>query len=219
VQKLGGDLAIEWLQLQSELVKTKSSQDAMRIGWDLLGDRITSIIEQYTKYGLVIPDIIQSTYDWIQANGALQGSLDESSSEAFKARKELYQLATAYLQTGEVSERLAEMIQQYGGQSTWNQFMGAAMAGLPIDQIIETLANWIPSRVPSYDVGTDYVPRNTLAMVHKGEQIIPAGQRGEQTIVVTFNGPVYGFDDFERKVSDAVTFAYRRGGLRYLGTN
>jgi hypothetical protein len=30
--------------------------------------------------------------------------------------------------------------------------------------------------VPSYDVGTPYVPQDQLAMVHQGEQIIPAGQ-------------------------------------------
>jgi hypothetical protein len=32
----------------------------------------------------------------------------------------------------------------------------------------------LPSFVPSYDVGTNYVPQDQLAMVHKGERIIPA---------------------------------------------
>lgn len=32
------------------------------------------------------------------------------------------------------------------------------------------------SDVPSYDVGTQYVPQDTLAMVHKGERIVPASQ-------------------------------------------
>ena len=30
--------------------------------------------------------------------------------------------------------------------------------------------------IPSFDVGTAYVPQDTLAMVHKGERIIPAAQ-------------------------------------------
>ncbi len=30
--------------------------------------------------------------------------------------------------------------------------------------------------IPSFDVGTPYVPRDTLALVHRGERIIPAGQ-------------------------------------------
>jgi hypothetical protein len=33
-----------------------------------------------------------------------------------------------------------------------------------------------PASVPSYDVGTPYVPQDQLAMVHQGERIIPAGQ-------------------------------------------
>lgn len=32
------------------------------------------------------------------------------------------------------------------------------------------------SSLPSFDVGTDYVPRDMLAMVHKGEAIVPASQ-------------------------------------------
>jgi hypothetical protein len=28
-------------------------------------------------------------------------------------------------------------------------------------------------KVPSFDVGTDYIPRDTLAMVHEGERITP----------------------------------------------
>lgn len=39
--------------------------------------------------------------------------------------------------------------------------------------------------LPSFDVGTDYVPRDMLAMVHKGEAIIPASQnKGGGGVVV-----------------------------------
>ena len=41
--------------------------------------------------------------------------------------------------------------------------------------------NGIPlSSIPSYDVGTDYVPNDGLAMIHKGEKIIPAGENGNE---------------------------------------
>lgn len=39
--------------------------------------------------------------------------------------------------------------------------------------------------IPSFDVGTDFVPRDTLAMVHRGERIVPAAQNrgGGGTVV------------------------------------
>lgn len=41
----------------------------------------------------------------------------------------------------------------------------------------------------SFAVGTDYVPRDMLAMVHKGEAIIPANQNRAQTVNLTINVP------------------------------
>lgn len=37
--------------------------------------------------------------------------------------------------------------------------------------------------VPSYDVGTSYVPRDGLAYIHQGEQIIPAGRAGGAPVI------------------------------------
>jgi len=36
--------------------------------------------------------------------------------------------------------------------------------------------SYYSSKLPSYDVGTDYVPRTGPAMIHQGEKIVPAGQ-------------------------------------------
>ena len=35
---------------------------------------------------------------------------------------------------------------------------------------------WIAKALPSFDVGTDYVPHDMVAKIHKGERIIPAAQ-------------------------------------------
>ena len=56
------------------------------------------------------------------------------------------------------------------------------------------IGGWIGSllgSLPSFDVGTPYVQRDTLAMVHQGERIIPAAQNragaGGQSISVVIN--------------------------------
>lgn len=51
-----------------------------------------------------------------------------------------------------------------------------ALAGLPDGGV---------SLLPSYASGTNYVPRDMIANIHKGEQIIPAGQSAGQTVNVT----------------------------------
>ena len=45
---------------------------------------------------------------------------------------------------------------------------------------IKTAFSKIGFNVPSYDVGTDYVPRDQLAMVHEGERIIPKKYNNSQ---------------------------------------
>jgi hypothetical protein len=75
--------------------------------------------------------------------------------------------------------------------------------------------------VPKYDAGTPYVPRDTLAMVHQGERIIPAAQNragaGGQSISVVINmaGGGSGGDlrqaagDIARRIGQTVSGAAR----------
>jgi hypothetical protein len=36
------------------------------------------------------------------------------------------------------------------------------------------IGDWFKNILPSFDVGTNYVPRDMIAKVHKGEAIVPA---------------------------------------------
>jgi hypothetical protein len=49
-----------------------------------------------------------------------------------------------------------------------------------------------PFGLPSYDIGTDYVPRTGIALVHKGERIIPAAQNasGAAPVPTTVNASI-----------------------------
>ncbi len=73
------------------------------------------------------------------------------------------------------------------------------------------------SMLPSFDVGTNYVPNDMLAQIHKGERIIPAADNaklmenaaGGGGGDIHFHGPVYGMRDFEAHVVKAMTSAKR----------
>ncbi len=74
--------------------------------------------------------------------------------------------------------------------------------------------------VPSYDIGTPYVPQDTLAMVHKGEKIIPASQnKSGGGVTIIFSGPVYGILDFEQRVKQIVRDAGAAGAFRGVFQN
>lgn len=47
----------------------------------------------------------------------------------------------------------------------------------------------------AYATGTDYVPETGLALLHRGEAVIPANQnRGRGNITMQFNGPLVRVD-------------------------
>jgi hypothetical protein len=56
------------------------------------------------------------------------------------------------------------------------------------------IGSFLAGLIPSFAVGTDYVPRTGLAMIHKGERIIPAaenraGMGGGPSIIFNISTP------------------------------
>lgn len=71
-----------------------------------------------------------------------------------------------------------------------------------------------PALVPQGQ-GGGTVGRTGLALIHKGENIIPAGHGGGLVINLTFNGDIMA-DDFEQRVQRAVRDALNAGGFPQL---
>ena len=89
----------------------------------------------------------------------LQSSLEELTGQKYVINTELKAPATQNYENG--------LTRFFNGINT------------RINKWADGLKNWLSSlggnkKLPSYDVGTNYVPNDQIAMVHKGEAIIPA---------------------------------------------
>jgi hypothetical protein len=76
--------------------------------------------------------------------------------------------------------------------------------------------------------GDEYVSHDMIALLQKGERVIPANEnttmgQSSQTSGVNVNvviqGPVYGLDDLDRKIANSVRKTFKAGGLSFLGNS
>jgi len=78
--------------------------------------------------------------------------------------------AEAYRRAGENGTTAEAEFVKYLLAQGWNAGMGDKAMGWPLG----TTNAWATANgFPAFAVGTDYVPRNMLAQIHEGEQIIP----------------------------------------------
>ncbi len=67
---------------------------------------------------------------------------------------------------------------------------------------------------PSYQMGIDYVPRDTWAYLHKGEQVVPEHERGGRIGTVNLTVNNYGERMEGRKLWEEFEFEARRRGIQ-----
>src|SRR5690606_30832312 len=78
-----------------------------------------------------------------------------------------------------------------------------------------------PTDIPHFQTG-GVMRRDGLAYLHRGEVVLTPEQAeavggGGGDVHLHFHGPVYGLDDFNRRVEDAAMALQRRDGLRRFG--
>lgn len=97
-----------------------------------------------------------------------------------------------------------------GGGTTSASFFGDALSGSGVFDPA------IGMSLPSFDVGTDYVPRDMIAKIHKGEKITPAGQNsGGVSITIAPVISLWDASDIQRNkkiMIDAITEAITQNG-------
>lgn len=112
------------------------------------------------------------------AMAKLRGDIMITSAQSFAQAQAQFAMATARARAGDQGAAdslpaLALKVQEMQRARAGSAFeANAGTAGL-LASLDSTL-----KKIPSYDVGTPSVPRTGLALVHEGEEIIPAGQQG-----------------------------------------
>lgn len=163
------------------MVELKARQDELNASWEYGAGRA---LDSYLRQ---IQNVAAST--------------EQTVSRAFKGMEDAL---VSFATTGKLSfadlarSIIADLVRMQVQQSITGPlsllFKGGLTAAFPslTGLSADAGAGLATFGVPSYDVGTDYVPRDTLAVVHRGERIVPAAQNvpggGNVSVQVVNNG-------------------------------
>lgn len=191
----------EWQSLYNEIVSTLSGVgDEAQSQADRaieIQDEIRRIQEETAARVAALNDRSQAINDQIQSLNDQYSELQAAANEQLQAIDEE---ARAYYDWAQVQgDELYAMLQEQTQSQldellqgrTLNEFMAEKQQEMvdALNVIRDTIGTFLAGgNLPegSFAAGTDYVPRDMTARIHRGERIVPAGQnhRGDSGVVV-----------------------------------
>nr|WP_315249324.1 hypothetical protein [uncultured Duganella sp.] len=112
----------------------------------------------------------------------IRGLIDGSGAQSYAAAQSAFAIATGQARAGdqEAAKLLPSLskamldLAEANAVTSFDLRLARAQAAASLSQTSGLLAGKFGLSVPSYDVGTDYVPQTGLALIHEGEKITPA---------------------------------------------
>ena len=145
--------------------------------------------EVIRAYGLAIKDDYESIEEYIDIQEELRKKISLNDEETQKYKDSLVNLKEEIKQSGIESEKQKEILEKIDGvlndldnkNVTAKINIDTKQAKIDIKELINEVNQKVSGfvgllpgiKLPSYDVGTSYVPRDQIALVHEGERIIP----------------------------------------------
>jgi hypothetical protein len=172
--------------VQSAELATQAA-DALVYTWDEAGNRVAMTREEFERLNEV----------QLETEDAIGKAARSASDFGFTFNSAL---EDAILNGGKLSDVLKAVEQDIGRmllRKAVTEPLGDAVGGLfknlDFGSIFSSSPGAYTGSMAAFDKGTDYVPKTGLAIIHKGEAIIPASQNNGGGGNITF-APVYNVD-------------------------
>lgn len=173
----GRGLFLQMFNLRDSFVAYKQAIDGVKSSVDGAIFSLLSPSQQLTKLQSELVNVFASVNLTVPKTTQelinLGSSIDYTTVEGLNLASVFPTLVSAFTKTKEATNGLVAAfneldINRFTTLVNYRRAQAYMQNGIPL------------SSIPSYDVGTDYVPNDGLAMIHKGEKIIPAGENGNE---------------------------------------
>lgn len=198
------DVAEAWgIWEQQQLESSKLRSDAMKEQWRQVFEFIDEQQAEDIAQGQAYLDAVAKTGAEVAEELSLVFS--SAAGEAITNWQGVRSLLKGILQD------VAQVALKATVTDPLGKAVGGFLGGIDFGSIFKDL-------VPKFDTGIDYVPRDMLAYIHKGERVVPAAENrsgGGRPVAVTFNLPAGSSPDdwrrSQRQIEASMARAMRRG--------